>query len=223
MAGRATLYVEGNNDVHTIIHLLARHDVKLDMFSPDLDTPIIASSNTGEGGDGGDSHLIQTLSSLVNLAERPIGFVFDADASVGVKARWDSVRHQLRRSEVPVPAKMPSEGFIGSSPVFKVNVGVWLMPDNQRSGSLETFLCDLIDDKDSLFKFAKESTDQAMKIGSRFSESSRSKAELYAWLAWQSEPGRPYGTAIKAKYFEMDSPAALAFVGWFRRLFQLSD
>ena len=29
----------------------------------------------------------------------------------------------------------------------------------------------------------------------------------------------PYGTAIKARFFRDDSPAALAFVEWYKRVF----
>ena len=45
------------------------------------------------------------------------------------------------------------------------------------------------------------------------------KAVLHAWLAWQQRPGRPYGTAITARYIGHDSPAALRFVEWFQRVF----
>ncbi len=47
------------------------------------------------------------------------------------------------------------------------------------------------------------------------------KAVLHAWLAWQNNPGRPYGTAIKSGYLRHDSAAARRFVAWFRQLFVL--
>ena len=58
-------------------------------------------------------------------------------------------------------------------------------------------------------------------LGALFSEPDKMKAILHAWLAWQEEPGCPYGTAIRAKYFGDDSPAATKFVAWFRRLFEI--
>ena len=45
------------------------------------------------------------------------------------------------------------------------------------------------------------------------------KSHLHTWLAWQREPGRPFGTALTAQIFGHDSPETLAFLAWFRRLF----
>ena len=47
------------------------------------------------------------------------------------------------------------------------------------------------------------------------------KAVLHTWLAWQQVPGLPYGTAMRARYFRDDSPAAQAFVSWFRTVFSI--
>jgi hypothetical protein len=45
------------------------------------------------------------------------------------------------------------------------------------------------------------------------------KAELHAWLAWQEDPGLPFGAAIQRKVFSSESASAMAFLGWFNRLF----
>ena len=45
------------------------------------------------------------------------------------------------------------------------------------------------------------------------------KGVLYTWLAWRDQPGLPFGTALTARIFAHDSAAALAFVGWFKKLF----
>jgi len=47
------------------------------------------------------------------------------------------------------------------------------------------------------------------------------KAILHAWLAWQSNPGCPYGTAITAHYFAHNAELAMRFVDWYARLFGL--
>jgi hypothetical protein len=46
---------------------------------------------------------------------------------------------------------------------------------------------------------------------------------VYSWLAWQDEPGKPYGLAMKARYFQHDSPTAARFVAWFKALYRLDD
>ena len=55
----------------------------------------------------------------------------------------------------------------------------------------------------------------------RYPNRHRSKALIHTWLAWQQNPGRPMGTAIKAGYLQHDAPIALAFVAWLRRLFEI--
>lgn len=104
---------------------------------------------------------------------------------------------------------------------FQVTVGVWLMPDNVRDGTLEDFLRDLIETNDSLIGHADSSTAAARQLGAKFSDADTKKAVLHAWLAWQEVPGRPYGTAVKAHFFRHDSPAATEFVRWLRDLYGL--
>ncbi|WP_420441941.1 DUF3226 domain-containing protein [Candidatus Palauibacter sp.] len=59
------------------------------------------------------------------------------------------------------------------------------------------------------------------ELGAFFPDAKTSKAVLHAWLAWQQEPGRPYGLAIKSGYLRHDSVTAERFVAWFRQLFAL--
>lgn len=94
------------------------------------------------------------------------------------------------------------------------------MPDNQRSGALEVFLKDLVDNNDSLLPIAKNSTGLAKKHGALFPDSRNDKAVVRTWLAWQEEPGLPYGLAVSKHYFRHDTDIAVAFVRWFKRVFQ---
>ena len=109
--------------------------------------------------------------------------------------------------------------FVDAVVEFNVRVGVWLMPDNQRSGALEAFLQDLVDEADRLYPIAVCSTEKAKEEGADFPDSRENKAVLHAWLAWQETPGLPYGSAVRARYFRDDSPAALAFVEWYKSVF----
>jgi hypothetical protein len=83
---------------------------------------------------------------------------------------------------------------------------------------LEDFLQRLVDEKDKLLPLAKSSTTEAKKTGAAFHATAEPKAVVHAWLAWQADPGCPFGTAIKAKYFDIDSPSAKEFLAWVRRL-----
>ena len=112
-----------------------------------------------------------------------------------------------------------SEGFIADVPNFQTKVGVWLMPNNADIGMLEHFLQELIADGDKLIPLARSSTEAAFETDPRFEAVHEAKAIIHCWLAWQKQPGRPFGVAMRSGYFRHDSELANAFVKWFRNLF----
>ncbi len=209
---RSAVHVEGTDDQHAIVHLLVRHGIDYD--NKRLELPEFKQIGSCEKVLAGMETAVRTSTG------RAIGFVLDADSPI--ESRWNAVRDRLRRVDLVVPAVLPPEGLIAESEKFKATVGVWLMPDNQHDGQLETFLQTLVDGDDAVFLHAVESTKEAETAGATFREVDRPKAEVHTWLAWQKEPGLPYGSAIRAQYFSHDSPAANAFVEWFRRLYGLS-
>ncbi len=208
---RSSLHVEGPDDLHSIVQLLIRHAVDYDAKPwppafPNL-KPI-----------GNVERLLGGMEEAVELSTgRAVGFVLDADSPL--VSRWQAVRDRLRNVGVDAPDEAPAGGFVGQSSRYRSRVGVWLMPDNQHDGKLETFLHALIGDDDPLIDHASSATDGATALGADFPPVDRIKAVVHTWLAWQREPGRPYGTAIRARYFGHDSPAARAFVAWFKTLY----
>ena len=210
---RSRLHVEGTDDKHAILHLLIRHGVDYDQDPWPPSFPSIRAI-------GGKDDLLEGVEAAVRLSNnQSIGFVLDANSSL--RDRWKAVSSRLCRAGVDVPNVIPREGFIGESQPYRARVGVWLMPDNQREGALENFLRDLVEEKDPLLPYAEQSTKHAKKLGAGFADNDGQKAVLHTWLAWQEESGRPYGTAIRARYFRDESPAAQAFVAWFRTVFNV--
>lgn len=207
------LWVEGKDDMHAIGHLLTRHGLDYTQESRPHWLPDIKDA-------GSKDKLLVVVRTSVPVADGcPIGFVLDANSSL--QDRWNAVTTRLREVDVKTPREIVSEGFVGESLRFRTRVGVWLMPDNRREGTLEHFLTTLIKENDPLLGHAQEATAQAKRChGASYSDSKKKKAILHAWLAWQEEPGLPYGTAIRAHYFQHDSPAAKSFVAWFRRVFE---
>jgi len=208
---RPEIAVEGQDDEHVIKHLLRRYEVDFDRAPQLVALPRFTQARSVES-------LTQSITLKVKLSNnRSVGFVLDADEPLA--NRWASVRDRLKQVGVATPAEAPPEGFIGYSDEYRARVGVWLMPDNQHDGNLETFLRELIEDRDHLIGHAETATAEAKTRGAVFSDGDRPKAILHTWLAWQERPGVPYGTAIRAKYFRHDSPAAEAFVAWFKCLY----
>lgn len=211
-AVRPLLRVEGTDDLHAIRHLLVRRG--------------IVPSDPGEAPDwypdvsraksGGREKLLATAATRVSLSTgAPVGFVMDANDSLD--RSWRAISGQIRKAGVRPPDRIPKGGFIGHSKAYDTRVGVWLMPNNQSGGAIESFIETLIPAGDTLVEHARVATEEAKRHGARFSDKDYRKAYLHAWLAWQEDPGRPYGTAIRARFFEARSETADAFVEWFRR------
>ena len=210
------LRVEGTDDHHTIKQLLLRHGIDIDHSGIDV------KGSKWEGEDtGGKKKLLDGMRTEVSISnDKAIGFVLDVDADSTPEDCWRSVRTRLEGTGLTLPDEIPEGGFVGDTAIFQARVGVWLMPDNRRSGAIEEFLQDLIVKGDALLQLADTSTVSAKKLGAAFSDAKQRKALLHTWLAWQKNPGVPYGLAIKARYFQHDSPSALAFVDWFKRVFE---
>ncbi|TGG93643.1 MAG: hypothetical protein ERJ67_04055 [Aphanocapsa feldmannii 277cV] len=217
---RSTLHVEGTDDVHVIKHLLLRHGIDCPLEKDPRQgrklaphAPEIRSPRNGRNG------ILESIDTAVRFSNnRSVGFVLDADAEP--QDRWHAVCGKLKKFGLDLPAQIPPGGFVHDVAEFRARVGVWLMPDNQREGALEQFLADLVKDNDALLPVAERATATAAESGAEFPAVDRQKAVLHTWLAWQKKPGLPYGTAICAEYFRDDSPSALAFVDWYKRVFQ---
>lgn len=211
---RSVLLVEGKDDEHAIWHLLGQRGFGYKKRPPPPPLPIPRALA------GGIDRLLDGIGVTVRSSTGgSAGFVMDANDHP--QDRWRKVASRLSQVDVDVDAEIPSTGFVGESRQYKTRVGVWLMPDNRRSGALEDFLADLVDPGDRLLSHAQKATGEAQTLGAKFREGDTQKAVIHAWLAWQRKPGRPYGTAIRARYFSHDTPAADNFVNWFRRLYQV--
>jgi hypothetical protein len=207
-----SLYVEGQSDLHTIVQLLARHDIVLDKDSGPV-------SVKDAGGDNGVLGAMRTAARA--STNQSVGFVVDANGSVA--SRWQSICDRFSNLGLDLPDVAPPDGYVGSPPETQAQVGVWIMPDNATdTGSLETLIQTLVPGDDSLFQHATSATAEAKQShAAKFPDQDQNKAELHCWLAWQKEPGLSFGTALKVQYFAHDSNEAIAFIDWFRRLFNI--
>lgn len=212
-SSRYRLLVEGPDDRWSIINLLARHGYDWDNESSVR--PFVKAA-------GGKDVILHgpTLQAAAKSFDR-LGIILDAD--LGPSDRWKALRGHLRGvADLPeTPAKGGTIIETSRLPGAGVSrLGVWLMPDNESPGILEDFLSGLVPPDDRCWEHALVSTRRARgEFDAPLEEKDLSKGTIHAWLAWQKEPGQPFGQAITARAFSHDTPAALAFVGWFRRLF----
>jgi hypothetical protein len=205
------LLVEGLDDEKVIIHLMKRHNIDWDGNDDVL--PYVYNCK-------GINPLLGAVTAEAKSYPR-LGIIMDADANV--KNRWQQLKTRLSSIDITIPDTPGKDGTIvqGFYPDWKV--GIWVMPDNVLAGRLEDFLSKLIPSNDSCWGYAGEVTNNAGKIGAKFPQNKLLDAQLYTWLAWQKEPGLPFGTAVRAAYFNVDSQEAIRFVEWFKRFFTNSN
>jgi len=206
MAGKKILLVEGSDDEHVLKHICAQRRIgELDEIK----------------SQGNVSRLLESFP--VRLKESNVdalGVVIDADTDL--TARWQSLRDRLTSSGYQnVPANPIRTGTILEAPLEGLlpRVGVWIMPDNQTTGILEDFLHFLVPRGSRLFEHVKASVESIPEGERRFSQLDKPKAVIHTWLAWQQEPGKPFGTAITAKFLDANVTEVSVLVTWLKALF----
>ena len=147
-----------------------------------------------------------------------VGVVIDADTDLA--ARWQAVQYRLTQAGYDSVPRDPGPGGTILEPPGRTSlprVGVWVMPDNKTTGILEDFLRFLVPQPDALFDHVIASVCSIPH--QLFGQNDKPKAIIHTWLAWQSDPGLPFGTAIMARFLDPNLPQADVLVSWLRELF----
>lgn len=217
------LIVEGKDDAIAIANLLKKRGVP----------PPIGYTNPRKFIDefvlsagGYDKSLTALKEAIENPDLSRIGLVVDANND-GPQAKWKAISNILSTVFFPDFLVNYQPGTNGG--VLHVDddtlpiVGIWIMPDNVQNGYLEHFLATLIPSDNLLWPRVNNVVDQLEKEGiCSYSPVKSQKARMHTWLAWQKEPGVPFGLAIEAGYLDAGSTFADAFEVWFRETFELS-
>ena len=160
----------------------------------------------------GIENLLRVFPVLIKESDmRSIGIIVDANNSL--KGRWQSIRNKLIHSDLDIELpEVPCRH--GTVQKFENQIiGIWVMPDNQRSGALEDFVVELIPDDDRwelACNFVKDAKDRGIPIR-------ESKSQVYAWLSIVA-PGMRIGTAFKANKLELDTTNYKNFENWIKAL-----
>ncbi|MEB3123463.1 MAG: DUF3226 domain-containing protein [Snowella sp.] len=221
------LWVEGATDKRVIPYLMEKNGIRW----PDNPPPVFIKDH------GGCNILSKKLTESEYLSTQlqtsgltHLGIIVDADTELlqntenKPAGRWQSLRDACLKCEYieSLPEKFPSGGLIQNID-NDIKFGIWIMPDNQNQGMLETFLAYLVPDQsDCLWQFARKAAQEAREnYQANFKEVHRDKANIYTWLAWQDEPGRQLHEAINETIFNATHPKAQDFVNWFKNLYDL--
>ena len=228
-AGQLIL-VEGIDDMHTVANLfrsLKLTDIlkrepdrlRLRWLENDSVIEIIPSGGVDSVRDFAETILaLQSLDDASSLA-----LVVDADNSI--EDRWKSVAAALLEMGHTPPRLPASTGTILKSKTARpARIGVWIMPDNQQAGMLETFLGMCVPQKSEslIWQRALAQTDAVhaeIDERSRFKDVHLDKARIHNYLAWNDPPGTPLGQAILRNLLDPRSEQAGVFLQWIREVF----
>ena len=206
MAGKNILLVEGNDDVHVVYALRDIYNIDKTAFS------IQDKKGITNLLEGFEVNLIEG-----SAAVGQIGIIVDADQDLN--ARWQQIQGILRKADYEnIPDQPAADGTIIEEE-FKPTVGVWIMPDNQLRGYLETFLTMLVPDSEMWEKARAAVAGLDHKPFVKQEVDHTTKAEIHTYLAWQEDPGRPFGVSITARYLRPDTELCVRFTDWLKRLF----
>lgn len=202
------LFVEGGDDAHFIKHfLLKRGGRELNVGSH-----LVSCGSSGQ--------VIERIPTIAKeSAPARIGLILDADRDPD--KRWELIRDEAAKAwgEQLLPEQPESDGTIVQLPDSR-SFGVWMMPGPGMPGDMETFLIEIRDQTEpqvNLWNQARTSVETLLQP-TLFEAKDAHKAEIRTWLAWQKEPGAPYGLAVSFGVFNLDHPWAVAFGGWLDRL-----
>jgi hypothetical protein len=168
---------------------------------------------------GGDSMLVGGVSNAIGIMDvdcvSSIGFILDADCNPPqhkfdrLKAEWVE---KIKDNELLRKYQFPS--CVGVCTTGICPFGVFVMPDNQRSGSLESILLDqakavypVLHDKADAFIQTVKNTDDAIPPGSELTQAGRNegKAILHAMTS-VLKPGKTLQTSIADNEWVPDGP-----------------
>jgi hypothetical protein len=151
---------------------------------------------------------------------RALGILLDADDQF--TSRWSRLRERCLKIAADFPEELSPDGLIHQNE-DGLRIGVWIMPDNQSRGMLETFLGSLVTATlDPLWIFARESCTKSRDHGAPYSDPHYDKACIYTFLAWLEPPGRSLSVSVQARAFDAHLPLAERFARWFIDLYQIA-
>lgn len=212
---KSLIIVEGENDKKFIHSLAYSHGFavadEVIRFAGDKD-----SAKAELKVELKSTHLYNKVSVILDADDKPEG-------------TWQSILGILERSgkyKVKQNMPIPSGGvIIEPIDVHDIPVGIWIMPDNRKTGMLEDFVASLIKEDDRIFCKAKEIVAELDRdrddYKNLFKHVHISKATVYTWLAWRNSPEQTMEQAVKKNVFDelkMQSDNCMSFIDWLRKV-----
>ena len=213
------LLVEGQNDLHMVLHLCNNHpefSVKGTLGSEQVILEPPPHTYFTVEDKKGVSELLKSIRTEVRVSGRQaLGILADADEDL--PGRWDELSKQFQQAGITLPDHPHPEGTlvdIAGSP----RVGVWLMPNNESVGELEDFVKEMIPTDDPVWPLSQNYIDGIPERDRRFRPAKATKAQVHAWLSARKNP-RQIGAAIGDGDLQTDTTLCQTFTSWLIKLF----
>jgi hypothetical protein len=146
-----------------------------------------------------------------------LGIIMDADEEPD--NRWKSLYNACLPNIPNLPQNLPAEGLIITLE-SGLKFGVWMMPDNQSRGMLETFLAYLVPDN-NLWQYTQNKVIEAKQQGATYRDYHLDKANIHTYLAWQDPPGKQLHDAVKQRILNQSYPQSANFLRWLQELYEI--
>lgn len=219
------LLVEGQDDCHFVKQLWNKH------FESDGSKPLFYEGSIQPFDImslGGVEKLCESIPTEINASNREVlGILVDANSDL--ENRWVKISCEIKKAiemsgeskdiqidlnEIPNAPK-PTGTIINSKP----RIGIWLMPCNVSPGELEDFVVNMVPECDPIWPDSKQYISNITMENRKFNNKKTPKAQLFAWLATRSDPGR-MGAAIGAGDLSLDNEQSKTFLKWLTELFE---
>ncbi len=206
---RSYICVEGRDDAYVVRELLKQQGIDCHIEERGKATGTVIKPFEGK------QHLLQSIKIVVESSEvKSVGIVIDADDNVA--ATYRSVLDRLSKLGA-IENQHDKVWDLVLETGKRLKIGVWIMPDNNSDGAVEDFLRVISNDQGGLWQQV-EHCFAAVQDKQLFTPAKKQKAKICTWLAWQEEPGLPYGQAIQRNYFDTNASVAKDFIQWVRSL-----
>lgn len=146
-----------------------------------------------------------------------LGIIMDADQEPN--NRWKSLYNACLPNIPNLPQNLPAAGLIITLE-SGIKFGVWMMPDNQSRGMLETFLAYLVPDN-NLWQYTQNKVIEAKQQGATYRDYHLDKANIHTYLAWQDPPGKQLHDAVKQRILNQSYPQSANFLRWLQELYEI--
>lgn len=218
------ILVEGN-DLHVVLQICTQHlkNTRPKGFSDIKDFEQKFAIKSSRDKPLGKTELLLLIGDVIQSTDlQTLGIVLDADNST--ISTYQSICAVLQKvGYTGLPSTPHPDGtIILSEDPDLPKIGIWIMPDNSNPGEIEDFFLQLIDPEDYRLNHARKAVNELIhQKPALLRHSNRSKAEAHTWLAWQEEPGRSMGVALKSNWADAKHPLAERLAQWFANTFEL--